>query len=167
LGKLYEKLGIPYQYGRGSLENIEQLHLDIISFRPSHVFNVAGITSWPNVDWCESHNLESIQSNVVGTLNLASVCKDHGIFIVNLASGCIFYYDDIHAEGRGIGYKEEDKPNYIGSFFSPKKAMVISNSSIYACMHFSSTLFSQKNISHSFFSFVSYCGSGRIISKRL
>ena len=167
LGQLCEKQGIPYQYGRGRLQNIEQLHLDIISFRPSHVFNAAGITGRPNVDWCKSHKLETILSNVVGTLNLAGVCKDHGLLLVNLASRSIFYYDGIHPEGSGIGYKEEDKPNYIGSFFSKTKAMVISNSSIYACMHFSSTLFSQKNLSRSFFCFISYCGSGRRISKRL
>lgn len=124
LGQICEKQGIPYQYGRGRLENIEQLHLDIISVNPSHVFNAAGMTGRPNVDWCESHKLETIRSNVVGTLNLAGVCKDHGLLLVNFASGCIFDYNDTHPEGSGIGYKEEDKPNYTGSFFSKTKATV-------------------------------------------
>lgn len=124
LGQICEKQGIPYQYGRGRLENIEQLHLDIISVNPSHVFNAAGITGRPNVDWCESHKLETIRSNVVGTLNLAGVCKDHGLLLVNFASGCIFDYNAAHPEGSGIGYKEEDKPNYTGSFFSKTKATV-------------------------------------------
>ena len=44
---------------------------------------------------------------------------------MNFATGCIFEYDAAHPEGSGIGFKEEDKPNFTGSFYSKTKAMVI------------------------------------------
>uniref|UniRef100_A0A7N0ZTB0 Bifunctional dTDP-4-dehydrorhamnose 3,5-epimerase/dTDP-4-dehydrorhamnose reductase n=1 Tax=Kalanchoe fedtschenkoi TaxID=63787 RepID=A0A7N0ZTB0_KALFE len=44
--------------------------------------------------------------------------------MINFATGCIFEYDRDHPEGSGKGFKEEDKPNFIGSFYSKTKAMV-------------------------------------------
>ncbi|PQM42492.1 trifunctional UDP-glucose 4 6-dehydratase/UDP-4-keto-6-deoxy-D-glucose 3 5-epimerase/UDP-4-keto-L-rhamnose-reductase RHM1 [Prunus yedoensis var. nudiflora] len=49
------------------------------SVKPTHVFNAAGVTGRPNVDWCESHKPETIRTNVVGTLTLADVCRDHNL----------------------------------------------------------------------------------------
>ncbi|CAL9152293.1 unnamed protein product [Musa acuminata subsp. burmannicoides] len=124
LGKLCEKQDIPYEYGRGRLEERSQLIRDIQNVKPSHVFNAAGVTGRPNVDWCESHKQETIRTNVVGTLTLADVCRENGLLLMNYATGCIFEYDARHPEGSGIGYKEEDKPNFTGSFYSKTKAMV-------------------------------------------
>ncbi|VFQ64362.1 unnamed protein product [Cuscuta campestris] len=124
LGKLCEKQGIPYEYGRGRLEYRSQLLADIQSVKPTHVFNAAGVTGRPNVDWCESHKTETIRTNVVGTLTLADVCRENGLLMMNFATGCIFEYDASHPEGSGIGFKEEDTPNFAGSFYSKTKAMV-------------------------------------------
>lgn len=124
LGKLCEKQGISYEYGRGRLEDRSQLLADIKLVKPTHVFNAAGVTGRPNVDWCESHKTETIKTNVAGTLTLADVCREHGLLMVNFATGCIFEYDAAHPEGSGVGYKEEDKPNFTGSFYSKTKAMV-------------------------------------------
>jgi len=124
LGKLCEKQGIPYEYGRGRLENRSSLVSDIVTTKPTHVFNAAGVTGRPNVDWCESHKPETIRANVVGTLTLADVCRENGLLMMNFATGCIFEYDAKHPEGSGIGFKEEDTPNFHGSFYSKTKAMV-------------------------------------------
>ncbi|CAA0816357.1 Trifunctional UDP-glucose 4-6-dehydratase/UDP-4-keto-6-deoxy-D-glucose 3-5-epimerase/UDP-4-keto-L-rhamnose-reductase RHM1 [Striga hermonthica] len=124
LGKLCEKQGIAYEYGKGRLENRSQLVADILSAKPTHVFNAAGVTGRPNVDWCESHKTETIRANVAGTLTLADVCRENGLLVMNFATGCIFEYDAAHPEGSGIGFKEEDKPNFTGSFYSKTKAMV-------------------------------------------
>ncbi|XP_004244296.2 trifunctional UDP-glucose 4,6-dehydratase/UDP-4-keto-6-deoxy-D-glucose 3,5-epimerase/UDP-4-keto-L-rhamnose-reductase RHM1 [Solanum lycopersicum] len=124
LSKLCEKQGIPYEYGKGRLEDRSQLLSDIHAVKPTHVFNAAGVTGRPNVDWCESHKTETIRTNVAGTLNLADVCKENGLLMVNFATGCIFEYDAAHPEGSGIGFKEEDTPNFTGSFYSKTKAMV-------------------------------------------
>ncbi|CAL9099559.1 unnamed protein product [Musa textilis] len=124
LGKICTKQGIPFEYGKGRLEERSQLILDIQSVKPTHVFNAAGVTGRPNVDWCESHKTETIRTNVVGTLTLADVCREHGLLMMNYATGCIFEYDDAHPEGSGICFKEEDKPNFTGSYYSKTKAMV-------------------------------------------
>ncbi|WOH00787.1 hypothetical protein DCAR_0520162 [Daucus carota subsp. sativus] len=124
LGKLCEKDGIQYEYGRGRLENRSQLLSDLQLVKPTHVFNAAGVTGRPNVDWCESHKTETIRTNVVGTLNLADICREQGLLMINFATGCIFEYDAAHPEGSSIGFKEEDTPNFHGSFYSKTKAMV-------------------------------------------
>ncbi|KAE8718699.1 Trifunctional UDP-glucose 4,6-dehydratase/UDP-4-keto-6-deoxy-D-glucose 3,5-epimerase/UDP-4-keto-L-rhamnose-reductase RHM1 [Hibiscus syriacus] len=93
-------------------------------YKPTHVFNAAGITGRPNVDWCESHKTETIRTNVAGTLTLADVSREHGLLMMNFATGCIFEYNAAHPQGSGIGFKEEDEPNFTGSFYSKTKAMV-------------------------------------------
>ncbi|PSS11458.1 Bifunctional dTDP-4-dehydrorhamnose 3,5-epimerase/dTDP-4-dehydrorhamnose reductase [Actinidia chinensis var. chinensis] len=124
LGKLCESRGIDFVYGSGRLENRSSLEADIADVNPTHVFNAAGVTGRPNVDWCESHKVETIRTNVVGTLTLADVCREKGLVLINYATGCIFEYDSEHLLGSGIGFKEEDTPNFIGSFYSKTKAMV-------------------------------------------
>ncbi|KAF9589750.1 hypothetical protein IFM89_028659 [Coptis chinensis] len=124
LSKICEKQGIPYEFGKGRLQERSLLLADIQNVKPTHVFNAAGVTGRPNVDWCESHKTETIRTNVAGTLNLADVCREHGLLMVNFATGCIFEYDAAHPEGSGIGFKEEDTPNFTGSFYSKTKAMV-------------------------------------------
>ncbi|ONI34006.1 hypothetical protein PRUPE_1G458500 [Prunus persica] len=124
LGKLCKDEGIEFEYGKGRLEDRKSLLEDITRAQPTHVFNAAGITGRPNVDWCESHKTQTIRTNVVGTLNLADVCKDQGLLMMNFATGCIFEYDKEHPLGSGIGFKEEDKANFTGSFYSKTKAMV-------------------------------------------
>ena len=126
LGKLCEKQGIQFVYGRGRLEERLQLLQEIRAIKPTHVFNAAGLTGRPNADWCESHKVETIRTNVVGTLTLADVCREHGLLMINYGSGCIFEFDAAHPMGSGIGFKEEEKPNYTGSFYSKSKAVVIS-----------------------------------------
>ncbi|XP_021901871.1 bifunctional dTDP-4-dehydrorhamnose 3,5-epimerase/dTDP-4-dehydrorhamnose reductase [Carica papaya] len=124
LGKLCESMAIDFEYGSGRLENRESLVADLEAVKPTHVFNAAGVTGRPNVDWCESHKVETIRTNVVGTLTLADVCRNKGLVLINYATGCIFEYDSDHPLGSGIGFKEEDTPNFTGSFYSKTKAMV-------------------------------------------
>ncbi|RYR77885.1 hypothetical protein HN873_001590 [Arachis hypogaea] len=124
LGDLCRAQGIDFSYGSGRLENRASLEADIAAAKPTHVLNAAGVTGRPNVDWCESHKVETIRANVVGTLTLADVCRENGLLLVNFATGCIFEYDKDHPLGSGIGFKEEDTPNFIGSFYSKTKAMV-------------------------------------------
>lgn len=124
LGKICAKQGIAFEYGRGRLEQRSQVLADIQSVKPTHVLNAAGVTGRPNVDWCESHKPETIRTNVVGTLTLADICREHGILMMNFATGCIFEYDAAHPLESGVGFKEEDKPNFTGSFYSKTKAVV-------------------------------------------
>lgn len=44
--------------------------------------------------------------------------------MINYGTGCIFEYDATHTEGSGVGFKEEDTPNFFGSYYSRTKALV-------------------------------------------
>ena len=61
--------------------------------RPSAVVNAAGKTGKPNVDWCETHQIETYRGNVQGPLVLADACAEASVYLLHLASGCIFYGD--------------------------------------------------------------------------
>ncbi|KAH7404001.1 hypothetical protein KP509_15G004800, partial [Ceratopteris richardii] len=124
LAKLCAESGIPFIYGMGRLEHRAQLDADMRITKPTHVFNAAGVTGVPNVDWCEIHKLETIRANVVGALNLAEACQRHGLLLVNFGSGCIYDYDEAHPLGSGIGFTEDEKPNFDNSFYSKTKAML-------------------------------------------
>jgi len=103
------------------LQNRESVAKELDEYKPTHVLNAAGITGRPNIDWCETNKPETIRTNVIGTLNLADLCLERGIHCTVYATGCIFVYDDKHKEGSGVGFTEEDTPNFDGSFYSETK----------------------------------------------
>lgn len=85
------------------------------------MLNAAGVTGRPNVDWCESHKVETIRANVIGCLTLADVCQQRGIHMTYYGTGCIFHYDKDFPEGSGKGFMESDTPNFTGSYYSYTK----------------------------------------------
>lgn len=87
--------------------------------KPDVVINAAGKTGRPNVDWCEDHKEETLSANVTGPLILLEECGKRGIYWVHLSSGCIYTGDN-----DGVGYSEEDEPNFDGSFYSRTKAWI-------------------------------------------
>lgn len=65
--------------------------------------------------------LEVIRVNVLGMLNLADLCDQRHIHLTTYATGCIFHYDKDFPQGSGKGFKEEDTPNFMGSYYSKTK----------------------------------------------
>jgi len=58
---------------------------------------------------------------------LSTYCMDwHGSRwdLKRMVAGCIFHYDDDFPQGSGKGFKEADKPNFTGSYYSYTKAML-------------------------------------------
>ena len=106
------------------LENRESVEAEIVAANPDFVLNAAGKTGRPNVDWCEDHKQEVIRSNIIGALTLADLCFKHGIHMTNFGTGCIYEYDATHQMGSGTGFKEEEKPNFAGSYYSKTKIML-------------------------------------------
>lgn len=113
--------------GKSRLENYNDLFLEINNCLPQRVINCAGITGRPNVDWCESNKLKTFEINVVGIANLAKCCEKLDIHITNLASGCIYEYDDKHLEKLDsfevLPFFEEDEPNFTKSTYSISKIL--------------------------------------------
>lgn len=122
-GKLIELLtqqGKTFHLADARSYNRESVLAEFEKYKPTHVLNAAGVTGRPNVDWCEDHKEETIRTNVIGTLTIADICQEKGIHHTLYATGCIFEYDDAHVIG-GQGFKEEDSPNFHGSFYSHTK----------------------------------------------
>jgi len=118
------KQGMEVFIGKTRLEDRESLTQEIAIVEPDFVINAAGKTGRPNVDWCEDHPQETVRSNLLGTLTLFDVAYLHNIHVVNLGTGCIYSYDEEHPLDSGVGFTEEDTPNFRGSFYSFTKAMV-------------------------------------------
>ncbi|CAB9528109.1 dTDP-4-dehydrorhamnose [Seminavis robusta] len=113
--------GIEVVNAETRIENRESLAKELDEVKPSHVLMSAGITGRPNIDWCEDHKPETIRVNVIGTLNVADLCNERDIHVTVYATGCIFAYDEKHQLGSGVGFTEEDVPNFDGSFYSKTK----------------------------------------------
>lgn len=109
---------------KSRLEDRESIEREIKEVKPDFVINAAGVTGRPTVDWCEDNKQTTIRANIIGALNLADVCYLNGIHMTNFGTGCIYAYDDEHAMFSGKGFKEEDKPNFEGSYYSKTKIML-------------------------------------------
>jgi len=121
---LLKEQGKPVHVAHARLEDREAVVKEIEQHKPKYIMNCAGVTGRPNVDWCEDHKQETIRSNVIGTLNLCDVAFMHNIHVTNFATGCIFEYDEKHPLGSGVGFLEDDEPNFSASFYSKTKGIV-------------------------------------------
>lgn len=119
--KLLEAQGYIVYVAESRLENRCDVEIEISMLEPNYIINCAGVTGTPNVDWCESHQQQTIRTNIIGTLNLADVAYLYGIHVTNFGTGCIYEYDAEHPIGSGKGFTEEDEPNFDGSFYSKTK----------------------------------------------
>ena len=106
------------------LENRESILKEIGSIRPDCIINAAGVTGRPNVDWCEDNKQETVRTNIIGALNLADCAYIKNVHMINLGTGCIYEYNDVHAMFSGIGFTEDEEPNFDGSFYSKTKIML-------------------------------------------
>ncbi|MDD5437725.1 MAG: sugar nucleotide-binding protein [Patescibacteria group bacterium] len=84
---------------------------------PDVVLNCAGIIGRPNVDWCETHQIETAVGNTMLPIMLAEACAARGIHFTHLGSGCIFYGDS----PKPGGWLESDYPNPV-AYYSKTKA---------------------------------------------
>jgi len=121
LVRLLNDLGHQPVCAQSRLENRQDIIDEINAIHPDYIINAAGITGRPNIDWCESHKQETVRANVIGALNLADIAYLYGIHLTNVSTGCIYEYDQNHPMGSGIGFTEEEKPNFKGSFYSRTK----------------------------------------------
>ncbi len=83
--------------------------LDLLEkHKPDVVLNAAGVRGKPNVDWCETHQMETIIGNTKLPIMIAEACQQKGIYLLHIGSGCIFYGDSPHPDKE---WREEDMGN--------------------------------------------------------
>jgi len=89
------------------IDDADEIREAFEEFHPDRVLNCAGKTGKPNIDWCETNQLATFRSNTIGPLVLAEVCREFGLHLTHLASGCIFY----DASPDPAGWREDDFAN--------------------------------------------------------
>jgi dTDP-4-dehydrorhamnose reductase len=85
---------------------------------PDAVVNAAGVRGKPNVDWCETHQLETILGNTALPILIAEACQEKNIYLLHIGSGCIFY----GASPDPNGWREEDFGNPLPVYSRAKYA---------------------------------------------
>lgn len=138
LGRICEKKGYEYQFATCRLQEREKVARELRASGATHALNAAGVTGRPNVDWCESHKVETIRANVIGVLTLVDVASQLGVHVTNFATGCIFHYDDAIGKPENVPrdanlcstagpksvFTEDDQANFFGSYYSLTKGYV-------------------------------------------
>ncbi len=81
---------------------------EIRKHQPDVVLNAAGVKGKPNVDWCENHQLETMEGNTLMPIVLAQTCQEAGVYLLHIGSGCIFYGDSPHPDK---AWREDDFGN--------------------------------------------------------
>lgn len=90
----------------------------IEKYQPTAVLNAAGIRGQPNVDWCETHQLETMLGNTVLPILIAQACQQKNIYLLHIGSGCIFY----GSSPDPLGWKEDDYGNPVAMYSKSKYA---------------------------------------------
>lgn len=92
---------------------------EIERVRPDAVLNAAGVRGVPNVDWCDSHQMETIRGNTILPLLIADACQEAGVYLLHIGSGCIFYGASPHADK---AWREDDFGNPLPTYSRTKWA---------------------------------------------
>ncbi|MFA7653541.1 MAG: sugar nucleotide-binding protein [Candidatus Magasanikbacteria bacterium] len=87
-------------------------------YRPDVVLNAAGVVGKPNVDWCETHQVETIEGNTVLPITIACACQKRGVYLLHMGTGCIFYGASPH----GGPWDENDFANPTAVYTRSKYA---------------------------------------------
>ncbi len=98
------------------IDDAEAIKKALEGHRPDVVVNAAGKTGRPNIDWCESHQAETWQSNVMGPLVLSEACQARGIHLIHLGSSYVFNGPSPDP----AGWRENDFANPV-SFYARSK----------------------------------------------
>lgn len=112
-----EAAGYEVHAPRIEVRNFDEVKKVMEEARPDWAINATGKTGTPNVDWCETHPVETLGVNVGGSLNIAAAAHEMGVKVAQVSSGCIYDGDN-----GGGGFTEEDAPNFFGSLYSRSRA---------------------------------------------
>jgi len=75
------------------------------------VICAAGERGRPNIAWCDSHPVETMDANVTGQLSIAAACYARGLHVTLLGTGG-FYSGAVDRP-----FVEEDEPNLTGNVY--------------------------------------------------
>ena len=95
------------------LSDIDSIKSKLYLYKPKYVINAAGLTGEPNIDWCDTHKEDTIETNITYQLTLCHICKELNIHLTLFGSGGIF---------NTVGIKKEsDSGDYYEKFYSESR----------------------------------------------
>lgn len=100
------------------IETTEDAMRVIAQHEPEVVLNAAGVRGVPNVDWCETHQMETILGNTKLPILIAEACQAAGVYLLHVGSGCIYYGDSPDP----AGWREDDFGNPLPVYSRSKYA---------------------------------------------
>ena len=100
------------------ISSVEDARKVLDKVKPDAVLNAAGVCGKPNVDWCETHQMETILGNTVLPILLAQACSERQIYLLHIGSGCVFYGPSPDP----AGWKESDFGNPTAVYSRAKRA---------------------------------------------
>lgn len=80
--------------------------------KPDAILNAGGVRGKPNVDWCETHQIETIIGNTELPITIARACQEKNIYLLHIGSGCIYYGPSSDSKG----WKESDFGNPVAVY---------------------------------------------------
>jgi len=72
------------------------------------VICAAGERGRPNVSWCDSHPVETVDANITGQLNVAAACHARGLHATLLGTGMLYSVDPAAPDHK---FREDETPN--------------------------------------------------------
>lgn len=72
------------------MENLKSIKKLIEFYRPKYFINCAGLTGTPNISWCNTHQQETLMTNVINQINILNLCKEYNIHCTILGSAMLF-----------------------------------------------------------------------------
>ncbi len=98
------------------VNTVEDVLSLIDEHQPDAILNAAGVVGKPNVDWCESHQVETIKGNTILPIIMAEACRERNVYLLHMGTGCIFYGESPH----GGPWKESDYANPVAVYTRAK-----------------------------------------------
>lgn len=119
-----QKQNIPYIIGKSRVNHVENLQEELTEHHPTHVLCTIGRTHGmidgkeiTTIDYLEYPGKleENVRDNLFSPIALAILCKDMGIHLTYLGTGCIFTYNDSPDRPP---FFEDENPTFFGSSYS-------------------------------------------------
>lgn len=82
----------------------DKIRHQIVKSRTKYVICAAGISGRPTIDWCDSHEDETYETNYLGVLNLMKTARECGVHLTIFGSGAVY-------TGLKDKYDESDPPD--------------------------------------------------------
>ena len=112
------EIGRPCSLSHADITDSSQVAEAIEEHKPQIIINCAARTGRPNVDACEKDPTGVYRSNLFGAWVLAQMAHEHGFYLVQLSSGCIFNSTSEHQQ-----FSEKHPPNFLGNTYLHSKIL--------------------------------------------